>query len=278
MKANDQWIHELSLRQLDELAASSPHALIIEGQMGIGLANAAQYLAETMDATVSTVLPERDEKIDLDKGTITIDIIRRLYDQTKTLAAKKRVMVIHDSHTMGLQAQNAFLKLLEEPTASTHFVLLTSERSALLPTVTSRAQLVSLRKPTHAVAEALLDGAGVKDATKRSQLLFIADGLPELLKNLMGDSELFEQRATIMRDARIVVQGQPYQKLVIAQRYKDERKGALLLVSDAMRLIRLGVKNNPSPDHMKRLERLLVIGERLNANGNVRLQLASLVV
>jgi len=278
MKANDQWIHELSLRQLDELAASSPHALIIEGQMGIGLANAAQYLAETMDATVSTVLPERDEKIDLDKGTITIDIIRRLYDQTKTLAAKKRVMVIHDSHTMGLQAQNAFLKLLEEPTASTHFVLLTSERSALLPTVTSRAQLVSLRKPTHAVAEALLDGAGVKDATKRSQLLFIADGLPELLKNLMGDSELFEQRATIMRDARIVVQGQPYQKLVIAQRYKDERKDALLLVSDAMRLIRLGVKNNPSPDHMKRLERLLVIGERLNANGNVRLQLASLVV
>jgi hypothetical protein len=196
----------------------------------------------------------------------------------QTLAAKKRVIVIHDAHTMGLQAQNAFLKLLEEPTASTHFVLLTSERSSLLPTVTSRAQLVTLRKPTHAVAEALLDSAGVKDATKRSQLLFIADGLPELMENLMGDSELFEQRATIMRDARVVVQGQPYQKLIIAQRYKDARKDALLLVSDAMRLIRLGVKNNPSPDHIKRLERLLVIGERLNANGNVRLQLASLVV
>lgn len=278
MKANDQWIHELSLRQLDELAVSSPHALIIEGQMGIGLANAAQYLAETMDATVSTVLPERDEKIDLEKGTITIDIIRRLYDQTKTLAAKKRVIVIHEAHTMGLQAQNAFLKLLEEPTASTHFVLLTSERSALLPTVTSRAQLVTLRRPTHAVAEALLDSAGVKDATKRSQLLFIADGLPELMISLIDNSELFEQRATIMRDARVVVQGQPYQRLVIAQRYKDERKDALLLVSDAMRLIRIGVNNNPSPDHMKRLERLLVIGERLSANGNVRLQLASLVV
>ncbi len=278
MKVDERWLHPLGRRQLDELATSAPHALIIEGQQGIGLANAAYYLAQAMDATISTVLPERDEKIDLEKGTISIDIIRRLYDQTKTVAARKRVIVIEYAQTMGVQAQNAFLKLLEEPSASTHFILLTTEMTAFLPTITSRAQHITLRNSPKAVAEALLDAYGVSDATKRAQLLFIAEGLPELLTRLISDDEALERRASIMRDARELVQGRPYARLAVAQRYKDDRESAVTLISDAMRLIRLTMASTPSPDHITRLRQLLDVSERLSANGNVRLQLASLVV
>lgn len=278
MKVDERWLNPLSRRTLDELAASAPHALIVEGPQGIGLSNAAQYLATKMGATSSTVLPERDEKIDLEKGTISIDIIRRLYDQTKTRAAKKRVIVIEYAETMGLQAQNAFLKLLEEPSASTHFVLLTTDASAFLPTITSRTQHLALRRPAREVSEAVLDAAGMTETTKRSQLLFIADGLPELLTRLASDTELFETRASIMRDARELVQGQPYARLAVAQRYKDDREAALTLLADAMRLIRLSMTSTPSNDHVTRLAHLLEVSERLHANGNVRLQLASLVV
>ncbi len=278
MKVDERWLHPLSRRSLDELAASTPHALIIEGQRGIGLSNAAHYLATAMEATVSRVLPERDEKIDLEKGTITIDIIRRLYDQSITRAAKKRVFLIEYAETIGLQAQNAFLKLLEEPSASTHFILITTDISSFLPTITSRAQHLALRRPATSVSGALLDDAGVADATKRSQLLFIADGLPELLTELVSDNDAFEARATIMRDARELVQGQPYARLVLAQRYKDNRESALTLLSDAMRLIRMSMTSGAHSDHVSRLAQLLEVSERLQANGNVRLHLASLVV
>lgn len=278
MQVDARWLHPLSRRTLDELAVSAPHALIIEGPKGIGLSNAAYYLAAAMGATTSVVLPERDEKIDLEKGTISIDIIRRLYDQTKTRAAKQRVVVIEYAETMGLQAQNAFLKLLEEPTASTHFILLTTDVSAFLPTITSRAQHLTLRRPAREVSEALLDAAGVTEATKRSQLLFIADGLPELLTQLIGDPDAFEARATIMRDARELIQGHSYTRLTIAHRYKDDREDAITLLGDAMRLLRLSVQTHPSREHMARLEQLLLASERIHANGNVRLQLSALVI
>jgi hypothetical protein len=278
MQIDERWLHPVSRRSLDELAVSAPHALIIEGSQGVGLMNAAQYLAKAMDGTVSVVLPERDEKIDLEKGTITIDCIRRLYHNTKTIAATKRVVIINFAETMGVQAQNAFLKLLEEPSASTHFVLLSTDSSALLPTITSRAQHLRLHRPATLISEALLDDAGITDAIVRAQFLFIADGLPELLTWLATDSEAFESRATIMRDARELVQGTTYTRLRIAHRYKDDRKAAVTLVTDAMRLIRMTMPASASSEHIERLSRLLEVNERLNGNGNIRLQLASLVV
>jgi DNA polymerase-3 subunit delta' len=53
-------------------------------------------------------------------------------------------VVIDDAHEMTEQAQNALLKSLEEPPATSHVFLVTASPQSLLPTIRSRCQLVSL--------------------------------------------------------------------------------------------------------------------------------------
>ncbi len=54
-----------------------------------------------------------------------------------------RFIIIDDAHRLTTEASNAFLKLLEEPTAKTVFILVTSQPQELLQTISSRAQHIS---------------------------------------------------------------------------------------------------------------------------------------
>ena len=65
--------------------------------------------------------------------------------------AEKKVYVLRQADTMNLNAQNAFLKLLEEPPQSAAFILAAASPELLLPTVRSRCAL--LRDPTEQLQE-----------------------------------------------------------------------------------------------------------------------------
>ncbi len=58
--------------------------------------------------------------------------------------AEKKIFILSEAQVMNIQAQNAFLKILEEPPAYTVFILLCSTKSVFLPTVISRATVYSL--------------------------------------------------------------------------------------------------------------------------------------
>ena len=226
-----------SKRQLDQYALDLPGALLITGAEGIGLTAAAREASGSNKAVVYTVLPEKDEKVDLEKGTITIDSIRRLYALTKTIEPNGRVIVIDYAERMAKPAQNAFLKLLEEPGEGTHFILLTHQPGLLLPTILSRVQRLDMRLITREQSEDLLDSLKVRDERQKAQLLFIAGGLPAELTRLVSDAKYFEQRSGVIKDAREFVVGNSYARLLIAKKYKDNRVQALLMISDAMRLL-----------------------------------------
>jgi DNA polymerase III delta prime subunit len=57
-------------------------------------------------------------------------------------AGERRIVILDDAHRMTEEAENAFLKTLEEPPAGTHLILVTSEPLSLLPTTLSRCALV----------------------------------------------------------------------------------------------------------------------------------------
>lgn len=272
------YFHPDTKRQLDAIVADLPHALLLTGPLGIGLSAVVEYISKVVNAPVSTVLPEKNEKIDIEKGVISVDSVRRLYDTTKTKSTSPRLIAIDYAERMGTQAQNAFLKLLEEPPAHTHFLLLTHDPSTLLPTIRSRSQRLNIRNITKDQSQTLLNELKVTDTTKRQQLLFIAEGLPAELSRLATDDQAFEKRASIIRDARSYIQGNPYQVMKLSQQYKDNREQALLLVNDAMRLLKASFAREADPRILRRLETLLEIYERLRGNGNIRLQLAVSVV
>jgi len=67
--------------------------------------------------------------------------------QVSVEGGKWKIGVIRDAERMNLEAQNAFLKTLEEPPQRTLLILITSKPQALLPTVHSRMTKIQLNTP-----------------------------------------------------------------------------------------------------------------------------------
>ncbi len=78
------------------------------------------------------------------KREIQIDQIRDLQKEIylKPVLAKMKIVVINDAHCLNTQAQNCFLKTLEEPKEQTIFILITSLPAVLLGTIQSRCETI----------------------------------------------------------------------------------------------------------------------------------------
>ncbi len=76
---------------------------------------------------------------------LSIDDARELIDRhsRKTIAGGKKIFIL-SLNSIAWEAQNALLKLFEEPTSDTHFFIVTSNAQFLLPTLRSRLQLLKL--------------------------------------------------------------------------------------------------------------------------------------
>lgn len=263
-------LHPASQQLIEHLNHDLPQSLLISGPDGIGFAAVIDILKPTRQLIL--LQPEKDDTVDLEKGTITIEMIRDLYDLLRTQHEHPRLVVIRDADRMGIPAQNAFLKLLEEPGQGISFVLLSHAPHLLLPTIRSRTQQVKIRPISRQASEDLLDSLAVTDATARAQLLFIAEGLPALLTVLAQDTARFEQRAQIVRDARSLLTDTSYQRLRVAEKYKDRREESLVLLTDAAKLLKR------TPEMISKVDTILRVYERIAQNGNIRLQLATLAV
>jgi DNA polymerase-3 subunit delta' len=255
-----------------------PQSLLLTGVSGVGLTTIGKYIAQLCEIKPTIILPEKDEKIDIDKGIINIDIMRRLNDEMRTKTNKKRIIMIDYAERMTHQAQNSFLKLLEEPNENIHFILISNTTTKLLPTILSRVEKLVIKPITKSQSEVLLDELNITEKTKRSQLLFIASGLPAELTRLASDDVYFTKRGATVRDARELLRGGTYQKLLIAHRYKDDRAAALILLMDAANILKLSISEHPKIDAVNRLNSILETYQSIEANGNIRICLARLVL
>lgn len=100
---------------------------------------------------------------------IKIDQIRELADflTTTTHRGGHRVVVLVPAEALNASSANALLKMLEEPPASSVFVLVADELDAVLPTIRSRCVLLRAPMPTHDVALGWLREQGVGEAEQR---------------------------------------------------------------------------------------------------------------
>ena len=271
-------LHEKSEKALAALWNGGAHGMLLSGPVGVGLSTIAEYFSRQSNSVTLWVRPEKDEKIDYEKGSITVAQIRSLYETLKTVDKKGRIVVIDSAERMAEPAQNAFLKLLEEPPQGVRFVLLSHTPTTLLPTIHSRVQSLELHPIERAQSETLLDQLVIIDPTKRAQLLFIAAGLPAEIHRLAADEEYFRSRAGIVRDARTFISGSPYERLKIAHAYKDSRPKALQLLEDSMKQLRQTVTQSGDTSALARIPKLLGAYKAVRQNGNVRLQLAATLV
>lgn len=137
------------------------HAVIIEGQPGSGRRTLARILARTAACTgenppcgvcssCRASQPADIHEILPAKGNITVDQIRDLRDMAYIVPnqSKKSVFIIPDAQLMNAQAQNALLKVFEEPPETAMFILTCEHTHQLLSTVISRAWVLSVCVPS----------------------------------------------------------------------------------------------------------------------------------
>ncbi|HEU5122245.1 MAG TPA: AAA family ATPase [Candidatus Saccharimonadales bacterium] len=270
-------IHPNTKQRLDALAKQLPQSALLSGELGVGLLTIARELA---GRELVLVLEPKDIKNhpDHQNGTISVEMIRELYDQTRTKHAKRQIIIIDDADRMSLGAQGAFLKLLEEPGPRVHFILTSHSPDKLLPTIRSRVQQTQITPITPEQTEKLLQNTTITDPIKRAQLSFIAEGLPAEIIRLAQDEEYFNQRAKIMSDARHMLQSGSYDQLLLVQEYQSDRGTALQLIDGMLLIARRSLSIKSQVPIIKQIDRLLDIQANIQANYNIRLQLARIML
>jgi DNA polymerase III, gamma/tau subunits len=112
-----------------------------------------------------------------EKTEIKVDQIRAVRDfvYIKPALSPKKVVVIYNADAMNPCAQNALLKVLEEPPLDTHFILVSHNLNSILPTIKSRCFMLEVPPLTK---EELAQRTGIKD----DLLLELSEGSLILLK------------------------------------------------------------------------------------------------
>ncbi len=123
-----------------------PQALLFCGPRGVGKTSCARILAKT----INNIEEELEYNIfELDAASNnSVEDIRNITDQIRIPPQKGRykVYIIDEVHMLSNQAFNAFLKSLEEPPEHVVFILATTEKNKILPTILSRCQIFDFKK------------------------------------------------------------------------------------------------------------------------------------
>ncbi len=143
------------------------HAFLFCGPRGVGKTTCARILAKTINCENRTPEGEScnvcNSCISFDNGTSlniheldaasnnSVDDIRALVDQVRFApqAGKYKVYIVDEVHMLSTAAFNAFLKTLEEPPPFAIFILATTEKHKILPTILSRCQIFDFKRITN---------------------------------------------------------------------------------------------------------------------------------
>lgn len=272
------YIHPDTERKLTNYRNSPSQGILLTGPKGVGLGTIAKDLAKKdIIALIEPTIPKK-EIVDAETGTISIEAIRRLYDQTRGKQSRNQFVVIDNAERMSHGAQGALLKLLEEPSQRIHFILTSHSPELLLPTIHSRLQVIPVQPLTRDQSASILNELDLQDQTKRTQLQYIADGLPAEMQRLLSNQEYFASQSKIMTDVKTLITGSAYQKLLVINRYHKDKSLTLALLDKTMLVLKRSVASNPTSDTIKQLNSVLGIREKISANRNARLQLMLFVL
>ncbi len=264
-------LHKASANQLAAASQALPQALLLAGPTGVGLKTIAQEITKPLTKHLLVIEPD-------DKGTIGIEVVRELYTKTRSKQTEQQIIVIDDAEAMSTAAQNAFLKLLEEPTEKTSFLLTSHSPDRLLSTIRSRVQLVNIQPLTPSQTEQHLDALEVADSKKRQQLTFIAVGLPAELFRLTQGEDYFSEQADLARKAREFLSSKQYNRLLIAHQIGASRDQAVQLLDHVVRILKYSLENSAKRSLALQLDQALQTAESIRSNGHVRTQLLKLAL
>ncbi len=282
-------LHKRTHDQVGQFIARPSHALLLVGSSGIGKTYVARYIIEAVlqlgDGTLSKY--PYFSTITGDKGSISIDVIRDLRRamQLKTIGDRpfRRAVLIEHAETLTPEAQNAYLKLLEEPPADTVMILTTASRRTLLPTILSRVQVVTVYVPDEQDVKRFFATLG-KDTLAIEQAYFLSGGMLGLMTALLSGSEEHPLLSGVTA-AKEILQKKLFERLVMVEGMSKQKDEAKCTLEALQHIAQTGIQQAVKKDDaakLKQWHRILKASTEathaLNNSANIKLVLSDLML
>ncbi len=244
------------------------HAYIVDGEAGIGKLDFALYCAKAMLCEgINKPCGYCRHCVKISNGdhpdihifgqakTASVDEVREIIRRStlKPNDSEKQIFIICNAGKLGESAQNALLKLFEEPPATVAIFLLVENRSSLLPTVLSRGQRIHLDgMREHEIREALIEKN--RNITERElfDAVNISNGnLGKAMKYLSKENVNLRAKAEAMLVNALMKRSYELSTSLLIPKYKREQLIPILtefviLVNEAQKG-KYGVKNARTP-------------------------------
>jgi DNA polymerase III subunit delta' len=183
-------------------AGTLSHAHLIIGDDGIGKSllakeTAVRILGRQEIKQYVDILEYRSKK-----KSIGVDEIRGIIEETvkKPYEGDRKVIIIYDGEKITVQAQNAFLKTIEEPPRGVYIFILCKNSELILDTIKSRCQIHKLsRLSGKEMSEFLARKYPSLAESQYRTILAFSDGIPGRAERFIEDTEFKELRSTCIK-------------------------------------------------------------------------------
>ena len=214
---------------IEELAQKSGFSIFI-------LPKIPDCLPQTSNQNHFVINPESNTQI-------SIEQVREIIEKSRTKKTRDYYIYIYKAELMNEKAENAFLKLLEEPAENYHYVLFTNTPSSLLPTILSRGDLYieRIKNPLSQPVEA---EELIKKYAKRIISAKNSD-LPTIIKDLSSEKDY----------------------------KKNSRSMTLKICETAIEILYKSYFATKNPNFLKKIPKLIKTYDNLAQNGHIKLHL-----
>ena len=267
--------HSRTKSELRRYINRPTHSLILEGRPSSGKYFAGQWIAASLKINTFTIEPLLDKKV------ILIDQIRELYDLTKT--GSDLIIIIKDAHTMGLEAQNAFLKLLEEPPGASRFILTIDSNCQLLPTIHSRASTIKILPPESEDAISYEKTISRLTTDEILNLWITTNEEIGFFISLLNDEKLFATHQQSVTDAKQFYASTPYKRHLMCITKNFDQQWIIEILGLMAIIVKTLVKQNTDNlDVLQRLTKQSHLIDEITNNltitpGNAKIQVSKLI-
>lgn len=279
---NGLLVHPETNAQLESFLSSPSHALMLTGRAGSGKAAIAEAAVQQLLGGPISEHPYvfRIQPI---KQTITIEQIRELQNfiKLKTTGRNtlRRAIIIDNAHLMGVEAQNALLKTLEEPPEDTLIILTAEQDVRLKPTIYSRVQRIHVRPLAKQHTSGLLDKYPEASLDKA----YVLSGGQSALMQALLDEQQEHELVQAIETAKKILTASIFERLVLLEQLVKAKTEINILLSALKRVANAAVRNavkNDNDAHRVRWQQTIrsihKAEKQLAMNGQAKLVLTNL--